>query len=216
MMPKTLVFDLDGTISDPFEGIFRSVNFALAAFDYPQVAAEDFKPFIGPPIDQTFCALTNAGDRDQILALVAKFRDRYARVGFSENVLYSNMHEILHELHQRGYTMGICTGKRADFAQRILEMFNIAALFSFVSGGDVGISKTQQISGLVEDDTIGATACMIGDRDTDVHAAQSSGLDTLGVCWGFGGELELVASGVQKIARYPRDLLDIFDQHVQP
>jgi len=206
--PRTLVFDLDGTISNPFTGIHNSVNYALDAFGHPRVPAADFHAHIGPPIDATFRYLLADVDTDHVLNLVAKFRERYAATGYAENELYPDMPETLAQLRARGYRLGICTGKRVDFATRILEMFELGALFDFIDGGDIGISKQQQLARLRTSKLVPADALMIGDRDSDIHSARANDLDAIGVLWGFGSPAELAACDTVHIAAAPTDLLE--------
>ena len=208
-MPRTLIFDLDGTISNPFAGIHNSVNYALRAFGHPEVPAHAFHDYIGPPIDQTFGHLVPGSDASQVLTLVAKFRERYASTGYAENVLYSDIPQTLFALASRGHRLGICTGKRVDFAHKILQMFNLDQHFEFIDGGDVGISKQQQLERLRESDTVDADAVMIGDRDIDVSSAHANGLDAIGVLWGFGSHAELTACGTRHLVAAPAELLDI-------
>ncbi len=104
--------------------------------------------------------------------------------------------------------MGVCTGKRVDFAERILERFELRELFSFVDGGDVGISKHQQLTTLRSSGRLGA-GCMIGDRASDIDAAQRLGLHTIGVAWGFGSRDELAYADA--ILAEPLELLSAPD-----
>ena len=204
----SLVFDLDGTISDPSLGIWRSVNYALQAFDYPEVPRDVVADLIGPPIDATFARLTGTELTSQVHALVAKFRERYADVGYAENTLYPDMDNVLQQLADRGNCMGVCTGKRVDFAERILERFELRELFAFVDGGDIGISKLQQLTALRSSGRLDA-GCMIGDRASDIEAAQKLGLHTIGVTWGFGSRHEL--AGADTILAQPSELLSVSD-----
>lgn len=210
-MSRTLIFDLDGTISNPFAGIHNSVNYALDAFGHPNVEPHAFHRHIGPPIDHIFRFLVPGSDSEQVLTLVAKFRERYAREGFAENELYDDIPETLHALRARGYRLGICTGKRVDFARKILKMFELDHHFEFIDGGDVGISKQQQLQQLRTADTVTADATMIGDRDIDITSAHANGLDAIGVLWGFGSHSELEACGTRRLAANPSDLLELLD-----
>lgn len=208
-MPRTLVFDLDGTISNPFAGIHNSVNYALAAFGHAPVPAENFRAHIGPPIDQTFSQLVPGADTSEVLALVVKFRERYATTGYAENVLYADIPETLAELRGRGYRLGVCTGKRVDFAVKILQMFELERRFDFIDGGDVGISKQQQLAKLLAANVVPADALMIGDRNSDIVSARTTGLDAIGVLWGFGSQAELEACETLHLAREPVELLEV-------
>src|SRR5690606_18069628 len=97
-----IIFDLDGTISDPILGITRSFNYALREYEYPEISAEQLGPAIGPPLDEAFRSFLPSATRQRILDLVAKFRERYGDVGYSENVVYEGIPEILRALATRG------------------------------------------------------------------------------------------------------------------
>lgn len=198
---STLVFDLDGTISDPSLGIFRCINHALHFHGFPQVSEEAVAAQIGPPLDETFSKFQPTADRSVIASLISKYRERYAEVGYSENKLYPGMAESLQMLSSGGIRIGICTSKRKDFAEKILSMFGLLPLFSFVNGGDVGIKKQEQLHGLLQSGEIDSSSVMIGDRSVDIYSAKSNGLQSIGVLWGFGDMDELQGAGANVILR---------------
>lgn len=205
-----LVFDLDGTISDPKDGIVRSFNYALAAYGFDTCDENELATYIGPPLDSTFGILTGSDDAELILSLVTKYRERYAQIGFSENILYDGIPKALAELSSTaGVTLGICTSKRADFAEQILDMFGLRHFFSFVSGGDVGIEKWQQLQELRERSVINQNSLMIGDRYIDLSAAHKNELPSAGVLWGHGSLEELQAHAPAHIFSTPDDLLTL-------
>ena len=206
-----LVFDLDGTISDPAIGIGRSLNHALRHYGYPPIPEGEVSRYIGPPLDQTFLSLTGSTSRERIAALVSKYRERYAEIGYAENVLYSGVSEALQFLASGGIPIGLCTSKRADFAERILNLFGIRQHFRFVSGGDIGIEKKQQLSALLAGRVISAAAVMIGDRAVDIEAAKANGLRSVGVLWGHGSPAELQAADPDALLAHPRELMDLAD-----
>jgi phosphoglycolate phosphatase len=185
-----IVFDLDGTISDPKDGIVRSINFALEAHGYSARAESELVKYIGPPLDIAFQELSGSQDKEHILSLVSKYRERYSAIGFSENSLYEGIVECLESLATKK-SLAICTSKRVDFAKRILDLFEIRHLFEVISGGDIGISKTQQLSELLETKAIGKHSIMVGDRDADLIGANNNKLGSVGVLWGYGDYLEL-------------------------
>jgi len=121
-MQTNVLFDLDGTISDPIVGISRSLNYALARFGHPPVDEPAVRPHIGPPLDEMFRAITGITDPARIAAHVATYRERYAEVGYAESKLYPGMAEALHLLAAAGIPLDACSSKRGDFAERILEM----------------------------------------------------------------------------------------------
>ena len=207
--PSTLVFDLDGTISDNSVGIVRSINYALTAFGYPDVAEGAVAQFIGPPLDSVFSRITRTNSPDRIRALVLKFRERYSDVGYAENTLYAGILEVLQDLSSRGIQMGLCTGKRTDFAERILTMFELRDHFSFVRGGNLGVQKEDQLRDLLAERAIEARSIMIGDRAVDITAARSNGLRSVGVLWGHGSKQELEDAAPDHVVEVPHQLKDL-------
>ena len=201
-----LIFDLDGTISDPAVGILRSINYALKSFGYAEIVESEISTYIGPPIDQTFRSLTQSTSNEHILALVAKFRERYGAVGFSENSLYPGIVESMQLLRSLGARLGVCTSKRVDLAEKVLSMFNLRDYFEFVSGGDVGVAKSDQLSSLLAQGSVGVNSSMIGDRAVDVIAAKRNLLWSIGVLWGHGSEAELTSAGADQLLSNPVDL----------
>ncbi|MCG8634325.1 MAG: HAD hydrolase-like protein [Desulfobacterales bacterium] len=206
MAAPYLLFDLDGTLSDPLQGIARSINYALGAFGYPTEPEADLARFIGPPLDKTFALLAGTGSEDHIRELVTKFRERFGDIGYKENTLYPGIPPVLEQLKERGVPMAVCTSKRADFAQKIISMFDLDPYFEFVSGGDIGISKGQQIQGLVGQDRISRSSIMIGDRDVDIIAARENSLPACGVLWGYGSREELESENPEYLVTTPDEL----------
>ena len=206
MKYHTLIFDLDGAISDPSKGIFQSINFALASLGYDRINEDIVSRFIGPPIDWTFRTLIPNPDEARIALLVSNYRKRYSKVGYSENRLYDGIVDALTTLKSKGCSLGVCTSKRTDFAEKILEMFCLLDLFGFIEGGDVGISKSDQLGSLLERKVIEHQSIMIGDRSIDVEAAKLNHLDSAGVLWGFGDRNEIVNAKPNLIIEKPVDL----------
>lgn len=208
-MQPVLVFDLDGTISDPTTGICRSLNYALAAFGYAAVDEQDVSQYIGPPLDAAFRRLARDASEDAILGMVEKYRERYGNVGYAENVLYAGIPEALEHLASRGVPMGICTSKRVDFAERILKLFQLRTYFLFVSGGDTGVRKADQLRLLLEQGIAGDCSTMIGDRAIDVTAARINGFRSVGVLWGHGSKQELLGVAPDRLLEFPVELRDL-------
>lgn len=186
-----ILFDLDGTLSDPLVGIGRSINHALAHFGYAPLELSALSAHVGPPLDESFRAITGLRAHDDVSRLVVKYRERYAEVGYAENELYPGIPEALAALCDAGIPLGVCTTKRVDFAERILEMFGLRHHFRFVSGGEIGIAKSQQIADLVAQGRASTSSVMVGDRAVDVIAAHHNGLHAAGVLWGHGSRAEL-------------------------
>jgi phosphoglycolate phosphatase len=186
-----LLFDMDGTLSDPLVGIGRSLNHALTHFGYAPLELPEVSAYVGIPLDETFQALTGITAPFRLNALVAKYRERYAEVGYAENVLYPGIAEALARLAAADVALAVCTSKRKCFAERILEKFGIRSYFRFVSGGDTGVRKWQQVEELLAKGWISESSVMVGDRAADLIAAHRNRLTAAGVLWGFGSREEL-------------------------
>ncbi len=210
MKYHTLIFDLDGTISNPSKGIRRSINFALASLGYDKINEHTVSQFIGPPIDWTFRTLVPEADEAKIALLVSNYRKQYKDVGYSENRLYDGIVDALKTLKSNGFRLGLCTSKRADFAGKILDLFHLLDLFNFIDGGDIGISKSDQLGGLLRRNVIEHQSIMIGDRSIDVEAAKLNHLASAGVLWGFGDRNEIAQAGPELIMETPADLTTAF------
>ncbi|HTE39606.1 MAG TPA: HAD hydrolase-like protein [Steroidobacteraceae bacterium] len=186
-----VLFDLDGTISDPLVGFAQSMNYALGHFGHLPLELSACSAYIGPPLDESFTAITGVTSSSQIKELVAKYRERYADLGCAENTLYPGIREALAVLAESKISMAVCTSKRKDFAERILEMFGLRDHFLFVSGGEIGVHKWQQIEAMRAQGLASTSSVMVGDRSIDILAGRRNGLSSAGVLWGHGSRAEL-------------------------
>lgn len=207
---RTLIFDLDGTISDPSDGIARSVNYALESFSYEPVDEKRVHRMIGPPLTEIFEHFLGALPNSRLQELVDAYRERYATIGYAENVLYDDIPAVIEQLAAKGYELGVCTSKRADYASRIVDMFGLGGYFDFIDGGDVHVKKYMQLKRIVTSGVNAASAVMIGDRAVDIAAARKNGLSSVGVNWGFAQDKELSDAIPTFLVESPTDLLEIF------
>jgi phosphoglycolate phosphatase len=206
MLHDVILFDLDGTLSDPLEGIARSINFALVHFGYDPLESGEVAAFVGPPIDQTLSRITGLTSERKLSDLVAKYRERYAEFGYAENVLYPGVRDALATLSDAGILMAICTSKRKDFAEQILEMFKLRHHFSFVDGGEIGVEKWQQVGALRSQGKVSDASVLVGDRAVDLMAAHRNSLIAGGVLWGYGSYAELSKERPFYLFRSPAEL----------
>jgi len=205
--PGCLLFDLDGTLTDPLPGMAASINHALKLCGYPQVPVESLAQYVGPPLEGTFRALVPGVDESTENMLIEHYRDRYRALGYRENSIYPGIEALLGRLKISGQRLGVCTAKPESIARQVLEHFALTKFFGFVSGGGIGIRKDQQLEQLLQAGTIDQTAVMIGDRNVDMIAAKSNGLTGCGVLWGYGGAEELAAGGATLTVESPDQLL---------
>jgi len=206
---ETIVFDLDGTISDPSIGIVRCTNFSLQAMGLEKVEPEKVRSLIGVPLQDMLRQCAGEVRNDKLEQLICKYRERYASLGYAENKLYEGIPELLTELGDRGIRLGICTSKRRDFAVQILSMFDLCSHFSFVDGGDIGVEKSDQLARLVQSGMHPETTIMVGDRAVDVLAARHNAIVSVGVSWGFGTQQELANARPDFLADTPCDVAQL-------
>jgi phosphoglycolate phosphatase len=109
-----------------------------------------------------------------------------------------------------GVPMGVCTSKRTEFAERILELFGLRQHFNFVNGGDVGVRKGDQLRALLDQGTIGPASATIGDRGVDIEAARANGLGAVGVLWGHGTKAELLRADPDRLLEGPMELAGLY------
>ncbi len=167
------------------------------------------RPLIGPPLTDIFQFLVGDVGQPEIDDLVGKYRERYSTVGFTENVIYEEIPELISALADKGYRLGICTSKRGDYAMAIVEMFGLSAHFEFVDGG-AGVHKSLQVERLIAAGIDARTAVMIGDRHFDINAAKHNDMRSIGVTWGFASDDELEVAGPDRIVHSPRELMELF------
>jgi len=209
MKHSTYIFDLDGTLSNPHAGMADSINHALVHHGHAARSVEEIATYIGPPLEGTLAAVLGTDDSAVIAEVVQSYRDHYLIAGYSNNHLYDGVVDMLDTLKGAGASVGVCTSKPTKTATMILAHFELLHYFEFVSGGDVGVKKGQQLEELLASGAIDNQAIMIGDRNVDIIAAKQNKLASLGVLWGFGPEAELVEAGADFIIGNPRQVLEL-------
>ena len=203
----SLIFDLDGTLTDPLTGIVRCMNYALSSHDHQVKSEQEIKPYIGPPLEIALGELSGSTDETHIKELVATYRERYGELGYKENTVYEGIYELLDTLQERGFRMGVCTSKFEKYAIKVLEEFKLDKYFTFVSGsGAYGTAKSDQLRGLIDVKTVLDSSLMIGDRYIDLTSAHKTGLRSAGVLWGYGSLEELTDEEPTFIAESPAHL----------
>jgi phosphoglycolate phosphatase len=202
---RTVIFDLDGTITDPAEGITQSFNHALVELGHAAHPAADLLKYIGPHLNITFAELLGTSDEATLARAIELYRERYIPIGYRENRLYDGMQDVLSQLKSAGDTLCIATSKREDIAVSVLDFLGIAPLFSQVHGCDLHRTKDDLLRDILADDDLAESPkVMIGDRDVDFEAAAAVGIPSIGVRWGYGSDEELQMATA--LAEHPDDL----------
>lgn len=194
MQQNTVLFDLDGTLTDPREGITRSVQYALAQLDIHEPDLVALEHFIGPPLLQCFMQ-TYSLSEPRAWDAVNHYRVRFREVGLYENQLFEGIIELLQLLGEQGRTLYIATSKPTVFAVEIARHFDFGRYFKGIYGSELDGTRTNKVElikhlleqeGLEPSDTL-----MIGDRKHDLIGAHSNGLNAVAMGYGFGSLEEL-------------------------
>lgn len=204
LLYPTILFDLDGTLTDSEPGITGSVKLALEKMNFPVPPREILRKFIGPPLWQSFaeyCGMTDA----QAEEAVARYRETYNVSGAYQNAPYPGVTGLLGELRRAGAALAVATSKPKTIALPVLEYFQLAPYFSCVAApddGDHDSSKQRLIRSALS--RLGARpeqAVMIGDTRFDAAGAREAGTGFIGALYGFGTREELEREGALVFAR---------------
>lgn len=224
-MFKYALFDLDGTLTDPKEGITRSVQYALLHFGIKEENLDKLEGFIGPPLRDSFMLFYGLSP-EQAEEAVAAYRERFGETGIFENIPYDNMAELLRSCKEAGMLLAVASSKPQIYVQRILEHFQLEQYFNAVVGSELDGTREKkeevveeclrQLEELVtgKGQTVLSqifhhdNCCMIGDRKYDIEGGNRYGLYTIAVSYGYADEGELEAAGADRIVDSVKELKD--------
>lgn len=209
-MYDVILFDLDGTLTDPGEGITNSVAHALKKLGIPVPERRALYKFIGPPLYQSFMDFYGL-DREKALEAVEFYREYYRDRGIWENEVYAGIPELLAKLKGAGKRLLVATSKPENFALQILEHFHLRQYFDRVAGSTMDSSRVEKADVITyaleqQDIAPGPSVVMVGDREHDVLGARKAGLDCIGVLFGYGDAPELQKAGAARIAATVEEL----------
>ncbi len=207
---NAILFDLDGTIIDSGPGIMKSAQYALTKFGFPEEPEERLRRFVGPSLVDSFMQFYGMSKEDAERA-TGYYREVYPVQGIFDATLYEGITEVLRELHDAGRKVLLVTSKPHVFAERILEHFGLSEYFDYQTGpelSDHDSRKARLIDKAVDALRLDKKrVLMIGDRHFDMEGAAESGVDSLGVAYGYGSEAELREAGAGCIVRRPQEIL---------
>lgn len=213
-MTKYVLFDLDGTLNDPYEGITSCINHALSTVGIEETDPDKLRSFIGPPLRETFAKY--GFDSEKCEELVEKYREKFLVTGIHQNVPYEGVHEMLKTLHEHGCKIALASCKPEHACKIILEETGMLKYFDVVSGATLDktldtkpaiIALSLERLGVNEEDL--EHAFMVGDRDMDIIGAHENKVTAVGALFGYGGEEELREAGADYIISSPLELIDI-------
>ena len=215
-MKKYVLFDLDGTLTDPMEGITKCVQYALAASGIEEPDLTRLTPFIGPPLKESFMEFYGFSEEKAEWA-VSKYRERFQDTGIFENEMYEGIPDMLSSLKEAGMALAVASSKPEVFVKRILNHFTIDTYFDVVVGSELDGRRTdkadivkealQRLSDVAQN-TPGSTY-MVGDRKFDITGAKAEGIISVGVTYGYGSIEELKAEHPDYLADSVEELKEI-------
>ncbi|MBQ6876302.1 MAG: HAD family hydrolase [Lachnospiraceae bacterium] len=210
-MYNTILFDLDGTLTDPGLGITNSAAYALKKHGIEVADRTVLYPFIGPPLLDSFQRFYGFSE-EQSEQAVADYREYFREKGLFENEVYSGVEELLQRLKESGKRLIIATSKPEEFAVKILKHFGLASYFDYIVGATMDSSRSKkgdviayalEVCGITDKTDV----VMVGDREHDVLGAKENGLDSVGVLYGYGSREELEKAGATCVAETVEDIL---------
>ena len=210
-MYDIVLFDLDGTLTDPGEGITNSVAYALNKFNIKVEDKKELYNFIGPPLIDSFMKYYGMDYEDGLKA-VEYYREYFSVTGIFENRMFDGVPELLEKIKKSGHTISLATSKPEQYAVRILEHFDLLKYFDFVGAATMDESRSKKadvITYTLEKlkVTDKSKVVMIGDRHHDIDGAIKNGIDSIGVLIGYGDRTELETAGATYIAETLDDII---------
>lgn len=209
---RSIIFDLDGTLTDSGEGITKSIKPVLDHFAIPCRNLDDLRFCVGPPLRDSFLKLGVPEDR--IEEAIAIYRSRYTTIGKFENTPYPGISKLLDALKAGGHRLYVATSKPETMAVEILDKYELSQYFEIICGATMDKSrdsKSAVIAYLLEKIGSGENAVMVGDTAFDVLGAAEHRIPTVGVSWGYGSVEEMTASGAVAIANSMEELLFLLE-----
>ncbi|MDA0266604.1 MAG: HAD family hydrolase [Cyanobacteria bacterium] len=208
-----IIFDLDGTLTDPKDGICRSVADAFEKMALPVPPESVLRTFIGPPLQDSFQATIPGATVADVERAIALYRERFAAVGLFENRVYESIPQVLETLRGLGHQLLVATSKPWVFAEQILDHFELSPFFSFIHGSEWDgrrSHKADLLAYVLQKRGLAAEQClMVGDRHYDVAGALANGIAAVGVSWGYGTPTELEAAGATVVIHEPVQLVEL-------
>ncbi|OGR15395.1 MAG: HAD family hydrolase [Desulfobacterales bacterium RIFOXYA12_FULL_46_15] len=210
-----LLFDLDGTLTNPFQGITNCISYALERMGRPSPPGEELIWCIGPPLKNSFAKLLATDDMALAEKALAFYRERFGSVGLFENEVYDGIPEALETLKAKGHALYLSTAKPRVYAERIMDHFGLTRYFKHLHGAELDGTrndKTSLISHILKTESIPVSeTVMIGDRKYDMIGAKENDICGFGVLWGYGTKDELEISGASAFIKTPYNLAAAFN-----
>jgi phosphoglycolate phosphatase len=213
-----VLFDLDGTLTDPKEGITKSIQFALGELGVRSPDADALHWCIGPPLNISFSRLLESSDEALIMQAIAHYRIRFAEVGMFGNKVYPEIPQALERIKALGIRSFVATSKPEVFAIKILEHFNLTSLFESIHGSGLDGTRSDKgelVAHILETEGIDpATALIVGDREHDIFGGRKNKIKTAAVTYGYGSQQEIAAAQPDFVFGAPLELATFLERDV--
>ena len=215
-MYQYILFDLDGTLTDPKIGITTCVQYALHKMGIEELDPDRLEPFIGPPLIDSFREFYGMNEEEAVRA-VEYYRERFSTVGLFENEVYSGIPELLARLKKDGRKLAIASSKPTVYVKKILEYFSIYEYFDIIVGSELDGTRCRKeevveeaLEQLSADDKFRKRdAVMIGDRKFDIEGAKAHQIPSIGVNYGYAADNELVEAGADCVVGNVKELSEV-------
>ena len=219
-MLSDILFDLDGTITDPKEGITRCIQFSMDQLGLPSPGADELTWCIGPPLRGSLSRLLNTSDDALLDQALSHYRKRFSETGIYENALYQGIIPALRRIRRAGLRLFLATSKPKVYAKRILDHFDLTQFFHAVHGSEMDghlSDKGELVAHILELENLDpGSTLIVGDRFHDIMAGKKNGIMTAAVTYGYGSREEITASKPDFIFESPSDLTAFFESKAAP
>ena len=212
MSARSILFDLDGTLTDSGEGIINCASLALEHFGITPPDRETMRQFVGPPLVDSFVKFGIPAESAE--EAVEIYRSRYIPIGKYENTPYPGVYGLLEKLRSQGHKLYVATSKPEGMSVDILEHFDMAKHFTLICGASMDTSRNTKdavIGYLLEQTGDTGDVIMVGDTAFDVLGAKKHGISTIGVAWGYGKVADIKSAGAVAIAYSMEELFEMLN-----
>lgn len=213
MRKHFILFDLDGTLTDPKQGVYRALFYTIEKLGLAEVPEDQLETFLGPPLADSFSRFYGM-DKKEAEKTANVFREYYSDKGKLENEVYPGIRDMLDRLQDADALLAVATSKPEVFARQIFDHFDMSHYFAFVGGSTLDSSRVSKADVIAH--TLKALGnpheewvLMVGDRDYDIIGAKAHGLTTVGVTYGFGTAEEHKEAGADHIVSSVRELEEL-------
>lgn len=209
---NSVLFDLDGTLTDSQPGIIDCAGYAFSTLGYPVPDTEELRTFIGPPLSLSFARY--GMNQDIVEKAITAFRARYADTGKFKNEVYPGIEDLLHKLKDAGYHLFVATSKPEPLAKEILAHFHLDSYFDEIAGASLDRSRESKqavIAYLLNKKEV-RNPVMVGDTDFDVTGAAKHNIPCIAVTWGYGNIESMTKAGAYGIVSSMDELFQLIHQ----